>query len=74
MTAQEHEYMRQALEALESPEATPWAQHKILRTMSQVCNRHLTDIESRLIGEFDAVITRNYQNLQNQRLVDILSN
>ena len=40
MTAQEHEYIRQALEALESPEATPWAQHKILRTMSQVCNRH----------------------------------
>lgn len=74
MTPQEFEYIQRAVKALEDPETTPMAQHKILKTMSQICGKNATDIELNLIGEVDAKITRNYQDLQNQKLVDILSN
>ncbi len=74
MTPQEVEYIQRAVKALEDPETTPMAQHKILKTMSQICGKNATDLELNLIGEVDAKITRNYQDLQNQKLVDILSN
>lgn len=74
MTPQEFEYIRRAVTALEDPEITPMAQHKILKTMSQICGKNATDIELNLIGAVDAKITRNYQDLQNKKLVDILSN
>ncbi len=74
MTPQEFEYIQRAVKALEDPETTPMAQHKILKTMSQICGKNATDLELNLIGEVDAKITRNYQDLQNQKLVDILSN
>ncbi len=74
MTPQEFEYIQRAVKALEDPETTPMAQHKILKTMSQICGKTATDLELNLIGEVDAKITRNYQDLQNQKLVDILSN
>jgi len=74
MTPQEFEYIRRAVEALEDPEITPMAQHKILKTMSQICGKNATDIELNLRGAVDAKITRNYQDLQNKKLVDILSN
>ena len=48
-------------------------QHKILKTMEQICGKNATDIELNLIGAVDAKITRNYQDLQNKKLVDILS-
>lgn len=73
MTPQEFEYIRRAVEALESPETTPMAQRKILRTMEQICGKSATDLEQNLIGAVDAKIQRNYQDLQNQKLVDILS-
>ncbi len=72
MTPQEFEYIRRAVEALEDPNTTPMAQRKILRTMSQICGKNATDIETNLIGDVDAKIQRNYQDLQNQKLVDIL--
>ena len=72
MTPQEFEYIRRAVEALEDPETTPMAQRKILRTIEQICGKNATDIESNLIGAVDAKITRNYQDLQNRKLVDIL--
>ncbi len=74
MTPQEFDYIRRAVEALEDPETSPMAQRKILRTMEQICGKNATDIELNLIGEVDAKITRNYQDLQNKKLVDILSN
>ncbi len=74
MTPQEFDYIRRAVEALEDPEISPMAQRKILRTMEQICGKNATDIELNLIGEVDAKITRNYQDLQNKKLVDILSN
>ena len=73
MTPQEFEYIRRAVTALEDPEITPMAQHKILRTMSQICGKNATDIELNIIGAVDAKISRNYQDLQNKKLVDILS-
>lgn len=74
MTPQEFEYIRRAVTALEDPEITPMAQRKILRTMEQICGKRATDLELNLIGEVDAKISRNYQDLQNKKLVDILSN
>ena len=72
MTPQEFEYIRRAVEALEDPNTTPMAQRKILRTISQICGKNATEIEQNLVGAVDAKITRNYQDLQNQKLVDIL--
>lgn len=72
MTPQEFEYIRRAVEALESPDVTPMAQRKILRTIEQICGKNATELEQNLIGAVDAKITRNYQDLQNQKLVDIL--
>ncbi len=74
MTPSEFEYIRRAVEALEDPQMTPMAQCKVLRTMAQICGKNATDLELNLIGEVDAKITRNYQDLQNKKLVDILSN
>jgi hypothetical protein len=74
MTPQEFEYIRRAVTALEDPETTPMAQRKILRTVEQICGKNATDLELNLIGEVDAKISRNYQDLQNKKLVDILSN
>ncbi len=74
MTPSEFEYIRRAVEALEDPEMTAMAQRKVLRTIEQICGKNATDIELNLIGEVDAKITRNYQDLQNKKLVDILSN
>jgi len=72
MTPQEFEYIRRAVVALENPDMTPMAQRKILRTMEQICGKNATDLELNLIGAIDAKIQRNYQDLQNQKLVDIL--
>ena len=72
MTPQEFEYIRRAVEALENPDMTPMAQRKILRTMEQICGKNATDLELNLIGAVDTKIQRNYQDLQNQKLVDIL--
>ena len=72
MTPQEFEYIRRAVDALEDPEMTEMSRAKVLRTVSQICGKRATDIESNLIGAVDAKIQRSYQDLQNQKLVDIL--
>jgi len=73
MTPQEFEYIRRAVDALENIEMTPMTERKVLRTIEQICGKNATEIESNLIGSVDARITRNYQDLQNQKLVDTLS-
>ncbi len=74
MTPSEFEYIRRAVTALEDPQMTPMAQRKVLRTLEQICGKNATEIEQNLIGDIDAKIERKYQDLQNQKLVDILSN
>ena len=73
MTPQEFEYIQRAVKALEDPQMTPMAQRKVLRTIEQICGKRATDLEQNLIGDVDAKIQRNYQDLQNQKLVDILA-
>ena len=73
MTPLEFEYIKRAVEALENPETTPMAQRKILKTMEQICGKCATEIEQNLQGAIDVKIRRNYQDLQNQKLVDILA-
>ena len=72
MTPQEFEYIRRAVDALENMQMTPMTERKVLRTIEQICGKNATDIEQNLIGAVDARITRNYQDLRNQKLVDIL--
>jgi hypothetical protein len=72
MTPQEFEYIRRAVDALENMEMTPITERKVLRTIEQICGKNATEIEQNLVGAVDAKITRNYQDLQNQKLVDIL--
>jgi hypothetical protein len=73
MTPQEFEYIRRAVTALEDPDMTEMSRLKVLRVMEQICGKNATDLEMNLIGAVDAKISRNYQDLQNKKLVDILS-
>ena len=73
MTPQEFEYIQRAVEALESHECSPMNKVKILRTVSQICGKNATLLEQDLMDSVDAVLDRRYQDLQNQKLVDILS-
>ena len=61
------------MEALESGNCTEMAQAKILQTMSEICGKNATQIRRRLEDTVDSKLDRNYQDLQNQRLVDILA-
>lgn len=72
MTPQEFEYIQKAMEALECPETTPMAQIKLLRTVGQIFDMNARKIEDQVIDRFDSLIARNYQDHQNQKLVDIL--
>ncbi len=73
MTPQEFEYIHRAVTALEDPDMTEMSRLKVLRVMEQICGKNATDLELNLIGAVDAKISRNYQDLQNKKLVDILS-
>lgn len=72
MTPDEFNYIKRAMEALETMPMTPMAQQKVLRTVEQICGKNAIDIEQNLVDAVDAKITRNYQDLQNKKLVDIL--
>ncbi len=74
MTPEEFEYIKRAVEALESKEYNLVAQRKILRTVEQICGKNATDIEENLLSGVDKKLRRNYLDLQNKKLVDILSN
>jgi hypothetical protein len=73
MTPQEFEYIRRAVTALEDPDMSEMSRLKVLRVMEQICGKNATDLEMNLIGAVDAKISRNYQDLQNKKLVDVLS-
>lgn len=59
ISATELEWLRRALTTLESNDSTQMAQAKILRTMSQICDRAATKIETDLV---DRVTDRLYNN------------
>lgn len=72
MTPSEFEYLERAMAALrETP--TMMAQVKIQKTMAQILLRDAQRIEEVLLERFDANMERNYQDRQNEKLVDILS-
>ncbi len=73
MTPQEFEYIQRAMKVLEDPETTLMAQHKILKTVGQIFDMNARRVEDRMIDHIDELIARNYQDMQNQKLVDILS-
>jgi hypothetical protein len=73
MTPSEFEYLERAMAALrETP--TMMAQVKIQKTMAQILLRDAQRIEEVLLERFDAKMERNYQDRQNEKLIDILSN
>ena len=74
MTPEEFQYIKRAVETLETTTMTPMTQRKILRTIEQICGKNATEIEQNLTVAVDDAIVRRYQDLQNQKLVDILSN
>ncbi len=53
MTPEEFQYIKRAVEALENPETTEMARHKILRTMGQICERSAQKIETDLVDRLD---------------------
>ena len=73
MTPQEFQYIQRAMQVLEDPATTPMAQHKIFKTVGQIFDMNARRIEDRMIDRFDELMARNYQDMQNQKLVDILS-
>jgi hypothetical protein len=72
MTPQEFDYIRRAMAVLEDPETTPWAQHKIYKTVSQIFDMNAQRIEDRMIDRFDTVMQRQYQDAQNDRLLNMI--
>lgn len=72
MTLQEFEYIRRAMAVLEDPETTPWAQHKIYRTVGQIFEMNARRIEDRMIDRFDTLMQRHYQDAQNDRLLNMI--
>ena len=73
MTPQEFEYIRRAVTALESGEYSRMAEAKILQTVSEITARAADKIRGDLMIAVDTKLARNYQDLQNHKLVDILS-
>lgn len=65
MTPEEFNYIKRAVEALASGEHSQMAQHKILRTMSQICGRAADAIETEFVSAVD-------KNLAHQHLVETL--
>lgn len=65
-------YLKTAIEALEAGQ-TPMTEAKILRVMAQICEQNITRIETDLVDSVDEQLWRNYQDKQNLKLVDILS-
>jgi len=66
-------YLRTALEVLESGETTEITNIKILRVMASICTQNAERMQQEFEQRVDDNLARNYQDIQNQKLVDILS-
>jgi hypothetical protein len=73
ITETERRWVEQALEKLYEGEVSPMMSAKIMRTVGQIFEQGAKRIETQLIDTVDSKLARNYQDLQNHRLVDILS-
>jgi hypothetical protein len=73
ITETERRWVEQALEKLYEGEVSPMMSAKIMRTVGQIFEQGAKRIETQLIDAVDTKLARNYQDLQNHRLVDILS-
>jgi hypothetical protein len=67
------EYLKTALAVLEEGQSTEVNTIKILKIMASICTQNAERMEADLVDAVDAKLARNYQDLQNHRLVDILS-
>ena len=65
MIQSELDYLKRAVEALESGELTPISQRKVLRVISQISAKAAQRIEQEFQDRVD-------QNIANNNLVDIL--
>jgi hypothetical protein len=66
-------YLRTALEVLESGETTEITNIKILRVMASICTQNAERMQQEFEQRVDDNLARDYQDIQNQKLVDILS-
>jgi len=73
ITETERRWVEQALEKLYEGEVTPMMSAKIMRTVGQIFENGARRLELDLIDSVDTKLARNYQDLQNKKLVDILS-
>ncbi len=64
MTPGEFQYLKRAVEALESGEHSEMSQLKILRTVEQICGRSATEIELNLVDKVDNRLYNN--NIQTE--------
>lgn len=74
MTRQEFEYIRRAMAELESSNCSQMSQAKILQTMSEITGRAAGKIREELVDSVDARLERNYQDIQNQKLLKVIEN
>jgi hypothetical protein len=65
-------YLKNAIAALENGQSE-MTEARILGTIKFICEQNIQRIETKLVDRVDSKITRNYQNYQNQKLVDLLS-
>jgi hypothetical protein len=65
-------YLRTALEVLESGESTEMNTIKILKIMASICTQNAERMQQEFEQRVDDNLARNYQDIQNDRLVDIL--
>jgi len=56
MKVEELQYLRRALDVLETNDCTPMARHKILRTMEQICGKNATILETALVDRMDEIV------------------
>ena len=73
ITETERRWVDEALRKLYEGEISPMMSAKIMRTVGQIFERGARRIETQLVDTVDSKLARNYQDLQNQKLVDILS-
>jgi hypothetical protein len=67
------EYLKTALAVLEEGQSTEVNTIKILRIMASICTQNAERMEADLVDAVDTKLARNYQDRQNEKLVDILS-
>ena len=65
-------YLRTALEVLETGESTEMNTIKILKIMASICTQNAERLQQEFEERVDSNMARNYQDVQNDRLVDIL--